>query len=285
MLNTFFQYLDKLPPTSQAAIIASFVTLVGAVLAATIALIGIVINHRGNERRFAKQLAHDREQKRIEREMDLRREVYLDTAEAIVASLELIARYADIEIPRNELSTEYSEKRSAISKVHLIGHETTVNALLEFTHEFSVAVMRLALLREPLLQMRAKLQLLNEQIQAFGKERDRMVDLMKQLNFEGNQETHRWEFVRNTFEFETKRVNDSINEQQSLNAKLKTDWIIFAAECFSTSNKLSALLPPAVKAVRDELELPLDYEMYKATIDEGLRRNQESLTAYLSKLA
>lgn len=50
--------------------------------------------------RFAAQLAYDREQRRIEPEMELRREASLATADAIVAGLGLIGRYADISIPR-----------------------------------------------------------------------------------------------------------------------------------------------------------------------------------------
>lgn len=284
MIDALNLLFAGLPATSQAAVIASFVTLAGAVVAAMVALVGIVITHRGNERRFAAQLAYDREQKRIEREMELRREVYLATADAIVAGLGLIGRYADISIPREELAKDFSEKRSALSKVHLVGREATVTALLAFTQEFGLSVLRLSLLRNPLVQMQTRLKLLDTQMQTFCKERDRMVDLMKQLNFDGNQDAHRWDFVRNTFEFEKKRVNDCIAEHAALSAKLRNDWAVFAAECFATSNKLSALLPPAVKAVRDELELPIDYEFYVKTIDEGLRRHQEALSGYLNEL-
>ena len=65
MIQNFLQFLVSLPPTSQAAIIASLVTLTGAVFAAFAAFLGAYIAHRGNERRFAKQLEHERQRNRV----------------------------------------------------------------------------------------------------------------------------------------------------------------------------------------------------------------------------
>lgn len=284
MLDAILKFFSSLPSTSQAALIASLVTLLGALAAATIALIGVWITHRGNERRLNAQLAHDREQKRIEREMELRRNVYLQTAEAVVAGINLISRYADLGIAKEDLGKEFFEKRSAFAKVHLIGREATVKALLAFNQELGGAVMRMALLRTPLLEMQNRLKLLNDQIQVFGRERDRMVELMKQLNFEGNQEQHRWAFVQNTFEFEKKRVNDAIAEQQTLQAKLRTEWAAFAQECFATVKQLNLLVPEAVKAVRDELDLPIDFAAYKQEFERLIEKNHDSLSQYLNSL-
>lgn len=284
MIEVIAQFFDNLPATSQAAIVASLVTLCGAVLAATIALIGILVSHRGNEKRLSKQLDHDRQQKRVDREMELRKEVYLDAAEAIDAGIVALSNYANLTKKPEELFREFYEKRGALSKVHLIAKETTVTAVLAFSIEFGEEVRRLSLLRHSLTQTQARLKFLGNQIQFFAKERDRMIDLMKQLNFEGNNDSHRWDFVRKTFELEKKRADDAIAEQLSLDATLKNDWALFASECFSATNRVSRLVAPAVRAVRDELELPFDYEVYKATIDESLRRQQDSMSVYLDRL-
>jgi len=283
-MDTFVQFFAALPNTSQAALIGSAVTLLGALLAAIVALLSVLVTHRGNEKRLAIQLAHDREQKRIEREMELRRDVYLQTAEAIVAGINLIGRYADLGIPKEELGKEYFEKRGAIAKVHLIGREATVKALLTFNQELGSAVMRIALLRNPLVQMQARLKLLGDQIQVFGKERDRMVELMRQLSFDGNREEHRWTFVNNTFEFERKRVDDCIAEQRAIEAKLKKEWAAFATECFETVKHLSLLVPEAVRAVRDELEMPMDYAAYKSEYEANITRHHEKLSEFLGTL-
>jgi hypothetical protein len=277
MTENIIQFFNNLPATSQSAIIASVVTVLGVIFSA-------VFTHLGNERRFAKQLKHDRLQKRVDREMELRKEVYLNAAEAIDAGLVVINNYANLGKTPEELFKEFSEKRSAFSKMHLIARESTVASIQALGLEFDEAVKRLSLLRQPLTQMQAQLKLLNDQIHASGRERDRMVELMKQLNFEGNKDAHRWDFVRNTFEFEQQRVSKAIEEQMILDARLKADWAIFATECFSAANKISGLIAPAVKAVRDELELSFDYTSYKTTIDESLKRQHESMKIYLDEL-
>jgi len=284
MFEAFTQFFEKLPATSQSAIIASLVTLCGAVFTATIALIGILVAHRGNEKRLAKQLEHDRQQKRIDREMELRKSIYLEAAEAIDSGLLVLGNYANLTKTFDELFREFYEKRGALAKVHLIGKESTVTAVLEFSVAFGEELKRLSLLRLPLTQIQERINFLGDQIKLFSRERDRMIDLMKQLNFEGNRDQHRWDFVRQTFEFEKKRIDDSIAEQLSLDSKLKKNWLAFASECASASNRVALLVAPAVKAVRDELELPFDFEVYKTTLEERIKRQQQSMNEYFDKL-
>src|SRR5208283_5037844 len=145
-------FFASLPSTSQAAIIASLVTVIGIIIAAIAAFISSYITHRGNERRFAIQLENDREKNRIEREMDLRKQVYLDAVEAVDAGIDMIHRYANIRISQEDLDKEYSEKRSAISKVHLIGKQETLNAVLKFTSELNAFIIKLSLHRQPLVE-------------------------------------------------------------------------------------------------------------------------------------
>ena len=76
MLETVSQFFAKLPDTFQAAIIASLGTLVGALFGSIVALLGVYMTHRGNERRFRKQLEYDRQQKRIERRAEIVAELY-----------------------------------------------------------------------------------------------------------------------------------------------------------------------------------------------------------------
>ena len=207
-----------------------------------------------------------------------------EAAEAVVAGLGLLSRYPDLEIEKKDLGSDFFEKRNALSKVHLIGKESTVRALLSFNQELSSAVLRLSLRRNPLAEMRSGVLILDEQIQKFGAERDRMVEIMKHLNFDGNIEEHRWTFANETFEFERKRVEAAMAERKALLKKLHTEWVSFAQECFDTATSLSLLLPPAIKAVREELNLPLDYAAYMREFERAVERDHDELSRYFSAL-
>ena len=281
MLEALANFFSQMPETSKAAVVASLVTFLGTLAATIAALVGVYVTHQGHERRFKAQLQSEKDKSKVDREMALRKEVYLGAAEAIVAGLGVIARHADLSVPQEELAKEFTEKRGAIAKVHLIGGEETLNAVAAFSVELGAAILKLSLGRYPLLQIRSRLKILENQIQAFGQERDRMVQLMKELNFAGNAEAHRWSFVQNTFEFEQKRVNEAIEEQKALNAKLRAQWVPYTAICYDTSARVSRLLVPAVKAVRAELGLPFDAASYQVLVEESMQKQDQALKEFL----
>ncbi len=284
MIEGISKYFASLPPTLQAAIIASLVTVVGIIFAAAAAFFSSYILHRGNERRFAKQLEHDRTKSRVDREMDLRKQVYLDATEAVDVGIGMIQRYANIRVNQEDLSKEYSAKVSAISKVHLIAQDETLKAVLKFTRELNASIIKLAFHRQPLVDTYTRINMLGEQINMFSKERNRMVELMKQLSFEGNKDQHRWKFIQDALEFEQKMIVDTTEQQKKLSEKLKIDWANFVAECYAISVQIRELVIPAVKAVREELELPFDYEHYKLTMEESIHSQDKLLKEYLDQI-
>ncbi len=283
-MDLIIKVFSELPDTSKAAIIAAIITFLGVVIAATAAFIGVFVTHRGHEKRFGRQLEHDKEVKRIEREMALRKEIFLDAAEAIVAGIGAVARYADLKVQHDELTKEFNEKRSAIAKVHIIACEETVYAVSAFMDELSATLIRLSLARQPLIQMQSRLKILEDQIQIFGKEKDRLVELMKQLNFEGNTEQRRWDFVKNTFEFEDKRANEANQEHQSLTLNLRAEHLNFLEACYESSSQISKLLIPAVREVRSELELPFNESRYSQMVENSSNQQTQLIKEFIAKL-
>jgi hypothetical protein len=61
--------------------------------------------------------------------MALRKEVYLAAAEAIAAGTNAIGRFANLDIPNDQITAPHMEKAPAISKVHVIANTNTVQAL------------------------------------------------------------------------------------------------------------------------------------------------------------
>ncbi len=284
-MEEIIKAFSGLPDTSKSAIIASIITFIGVIFAATAAFVGVYVTHCGHERRFKAQLEHDKSLKRLEREMSLRKEIYLEAAEAIVAGLTAVTRHADLNLPHNELTKEFNEKRSAIAKVHLIGREQTVYAVSAFTDQLSAVLLQLSLQRQPLLQMLARQKALADQIAAHGKEKDRIIEIMKQLNFDGNTEQHRWDFVRKGFEFEDTRMQEALAEQQALAPKLRSDHLRFLQTCSDQSSEITKLLIPAVKEVRTELDLPFDEEKYSKMMEESRNQQTQMIRKFIAELS
>ncbi|MGH9428077.1 MAG: hypothetical protein ACRD2L_17480, partial [Terriglobia bacterium] len=102
----------------------------------------------------------------LEREMSLRKEVYLEAAQAIMSSLGAIGRLADASVPQDELAKQFSEMKGALAKVHLIGSSATVSAVSIFSTEFACAFLELSLPRYPLLEKQAQLKMMDDQIKS-----------------------------------------------------------------------------------------------------------------------
>jgi len=107
MVEAISQFIAKLPDTSKAAIIASIVTLAGVIVSAIAALLGVWIMHRGNERRFRKQLEYDRQQKRIERQAEIVAELYSNLIGLKKSASEFVRWYNSVDM---KLKKQYLEQ-------------------------------------------------------------------------------------------------------------------------------------------------------------------------------
>lgn len=113
--------VDKIPATFWGVVIGSFFSLGG-----------VFLTNRSNDRRLRAQLAHDREIRSRERELSLRKDIYMSAAEAISAGLNAIARFSDLEVPHNQVAAFYLEKSSSIAKIMLSPKRTRQKQLRSF---------------------------------------------------------------------------------------------------------------------------------------------------------
>src|SRR6266568_5783137 len=97
MVDVVLLWFAALPDTSQAAIIASLVTLGGAIVAAIAGFVGAYVTHRGNEGRLKKQLAYDRQQRRIERRAEVVAELYSKLVELRRAASDFVRWYSSVD--------------------------------------------------------------------------------------------------------------------------------------------------------------------------------------------
>jgi len=256
-------------------------TFWGVIIGAFFSLGGVVITNRSNDRRLRAQLAHDREVRNRERELSLRKDIYLDAAEAISAGLNAIARFADMDVPYNQLTAGYMEKAASVAKVHVIAREDTAKTVTAFLGELTSAYLRLLPKRFVLGQQKAQLELLKQQIDTFGKERDRMVELMRQFNLEGSNDQRRWTVIQNNFDFESKRVADTATKHDAVAGDFYKQQLQYMKECVDENARLSRLLVPVLSAVRAELELPLDERAYMDIIDDNIQKQEARIDDFL----
>ena len=166
--------IEKIPATFWGVTIGSFFTI-----------FGIVLTNWSNTKRLRIQLEHDRDLKARERDLALRKEIYLAAAEAISAGMGVVGRLGDPNVSHDKLMQSFVDKSPSIAKVNIVAGDTTIKALSLFMAELTGVLLRLSSKRIKLGVLQQRLTLVQEHIGLASKERDRMVSLMKELNLAG----------------------------------------------------------------------------------------------------
>lgn len=272
MLNAITQFLDAIPASFWGVVVGSFFSIAG-----------VAITNRASDKRLRAQFEHERELKTKDREMALRKEVFLSAAEAVAAGINSIGRFANFDIPNDQITQPYVEKAPAISKVHVIAGTETILPLAQFTSRLGALYMELFARRHELMNERNAIAIVDNGVAQFGKERDRILEMIKQHNIEGVVDQRRWKVLQDNFEFEQKRVNDGLAHRAQLAAALQPQHLAFMRQCLSHTELLGAMLIPVLTAVRRELELPLDEAAYRQAMVESYAQQQQAIDGFIQK--
>ena len=279
-LNFFMNFLSaiegllgSIPPTFWA-------TLIGALFV----LVGVIVTNRANDRRLEKQLAHDRDAHNRERQMSLRRDVYLAAAEAISAGLYTTGQYINLEIPYEKITEAYQAKAPSIAKVQVIAKEETIEALVAFSNELTATFLRLAAHRMPLMQQKQRADFLQTQVNKALGEQTAILEEMKHYNREGISDQQKWELLNRSFGSVNRHLDQLIQEQRAQGLTFYSSYTKFVEKWAEALAVLSQLLVPVVLAARKELELPIDETEYRRIAAKGLTDQMESLRDYMSQL-
>lgn len=258
--------------------------IITAVVTLSASLGSIILTNHYNNRRLQAQLAHDRDLKNRDREMSLRKDIYLAAAEAASAGLIAVGRFADLDVPDKQLTEGYLDRAPSVIKVHIIAKEETVRAVVNFSVELSAAFLRLFARRLPLVLQKQQIAFLRGQIDTFTKEQSRMIELMKQYNMDGINDPNKWGTFQHIFDFERGRSEQTTQVADTLNASLTPKQLQFLEEVVDETIKLGRLLTPALFSIRKELELPVDETEFGRISEEATARQVESLREFMRDL-
>src|ERR1700730_10473932 len=202
----------------------------GVVAGSVFTLTAVILTNRANDRRARAQFQHDQDLRTKERELVLKKDIYLSATEAISAGLRAVAALSNLDLAYDQLMQPYVDKSTAIAKVHIIGNEETLKAVATISSELQGTFMRLIIKRIPLTQMKQRIIIPSQQIANFEKERDRILELIKDHNIEGSPDQRRFKVLQGNFEFNQKHVLEGIKERNKLESTLRREQLSYAEE-------------------------------------------------------
>ena len=121
------------------------------------AIIVTVVGVWNSRRQLRFQLEQQSREFKTAREMNLRRDVYLEAAVAVARATISLNELADIEAGGIELTRQYAADFATLAKVHVVGAPSTIEALMRVTLLLGDAQAELNAARPPILELQRAL--------------------------------------------------------------------------------------------------------------------------------
>lgn len=220
----------------------------------------------------------------IEREKNIKKEVFLNAIEAISRYHNIIARYPDLEISNKEISEEMRINDGIISRVDIVGNQETVSAVNNVTTSVGTTAMELFLEREKLLRIKDDIEFREGLRESNNKELNRYLDIMKTLNLQGNNEENVWNVINRQVEFE-KKSRDALNiEINQLWIEKTNKHFEFTELCMKRFFTISSEIPQCVLSIRKELDMELSDIEYRKIISERISKGEKVFSEFLENI-
>lgn len=236
-------------------------TLVGVIF-------GSAFSNRAAEKRLRAQFEHERSMKTQDRELNLRKDVYLEAATALSAGVNAIQMLPNLEADAEKLTKDFIDRSPSIAKVYLVGNSTTSLAMLKCVTELRLTFVEMVLRRAQLMGERSEVVWRGESAKTIERERDKYLELMKQMNITGERNDAKFKVLSSGYEFETKRLETLNEERLSLGTSLEAKRQAFFREAQEASHQLASRLLPLLHTVREDLKVdPLDEVKFLGVLD------------------
>ncbi|WNO10377.1 hypothetical protein [Teredinibacter sp. KSP-S5-2] len=221
----------------------------------------------------------------VEREKQVKKEVLLIAVESIIKCHNRIANFSNLELTEQEIMDGFSDDTGRIAKVHIVGSEGTVKAVVDLMGEISSSILTLSLERMPLGQRRNQILLISGFRDKAQSNADRLVDLMKNYNLEGIVDKKAWSSLNASFDRESGQVEDYNNELNHLWSEQNREHLEFVERCMNQFFYLLELLPNVVLSIRNELDLDISRDEYMKVMENNVQKGQKVFERFISRLS
>lgn len=273
LLSELASYLAMVPDVIWAALIASVLTFGG-----------VLLQLRSSRKEQLQTLAHDAKQRDREREMSLRRDVFIPAADAVSRLQNILGIMFDLNAQDKAINDSFREATATLSKVQVVGGDATVRAVAVYLLEYQTTYVDLLFERAALMQLKMRSDALHQIIDRALADQTRWTQAMQQANVEEKTSPQLWGVLEMNFDTATKQFNERTAERAALNLDLGRRQVALADRGIQKVRALTKFITPMLLAVRDELELPIDKDAYLHLVEEADKRTAVIVKDMVSRL-
>jgi len=244
--------------------------MIAAAVAASVAVIGLIVNNIVTHLNTGRQLEHDREQKTKERSLTLRRDIYLGLAEYLYDSLVAISSFADLNLEHKEIINTWRKTGHYSAKLNFMAKEELLDAMSVVNEAITKTVVKVAGARQHLTDLQQNISVYDDFIKDHRNGKELALQALRQKNVEGLVTTEVSDRLLRMVAAEGDEAARLTNVQNSLRAQLKEKAAQLAILAICEQGNLYPLLVPVACAVRKELGETIDMAAYEKVLKRAM---------------
>lgn len=268
-MNQWWQWLMSQPDTVKAATFAAGVAMAGVILNNIVAIIGLYINNRVSQAKTAKELEHDREQKKRERDLTLRRDIYLGLAEYLQDCLFALSNFADLNLEHRDIVSSWRKAGHYAAKANFIGQENLLDALSTLNAAVNESVIKVRIKRNALSEYSATIDRKRASMQHHYDSSDLYSRALRQRDVDGTLKQPDIDRLVKKAASEIERANLLFKECTEMNEEFKKRHSLLVDLALTEQARLYPLLIPIAESVRKELGEAIDMAVYTRVMDRA----------------
>jgi hypothetical protein len=242
-------------------------------------LLGSLITFIG----VGRQLGHDSRERDRERQMQLKRGVYLDAAEGIAGSTDQFLRFANLDVPLGQAALP-TTKPGWLNKVYVVGNIETIDAFNDAGVELGVITFELLKTRISAEDAKRQVDTINTRIESI---RLFQQQLQAEVHASGAQQPSQqllermaltkqyWDRTWSDLEVATAELSEASKKLFEMQRKL-------LEESVNHYRGYQSKLQRAIVELRKELELPLNESQFNRIFTESDSKMLPKFKAFLA---
>jgi hypothetical protein len=242
-----------------------------------------ILTNRSNYRRLEAQFAHDLHLRKLERELEIRKEIYMAAAEAFAVGVISIGKFANLDVKISHVTDKYAEVSPIIGKIQLIASEEILSEFMKVSNEIGAAFLRLSGKRIPLETQKIQSNQLNDQIVNLEKARDLSFQLMNESYLEGEDVQRRAPLLQGRLDLDNKRISEACERRVELAKTMAPAQLDLVKHSIEEMLRVNRLLVSMIVLVREELGLPIDQSRYAIIVENFQKIQMEGLSEFLKE--
>jgi len=264
ILESAISLFTSIPDVVWAAIIASVLTF-----------LGVTLSNKANRKCLLLQLNYAAQEKDKEREMQLRRDVYIEAAEAVAEAIRDIQLLPNRIIYSNNFEI-CNKLLPALAKVHMVGTFDTIKKTTQFMEKFNQSTL-------PIVPEITKFAVLKREITTLNGISESQISTLKEINknFEQMDSSNKQlsiDIYKKTFNNMKTKHDATIVSIAEKEAQLKALHAKLLSMCLKAGNYLQKESLHIILSIRKELNLEIDSAEYLSKMNEAFKVSQDIIS-------